>query len=109
MTTLPSANAYSFLSDLSLDEMYAVLNERSGLEWLGGDNDFWGEYYYTLVDEGGAKLRLFVDEEKRFVIHLSTLEAAADMMSYEELQAIVEEKVLPLLGARDVRPHSGWE
>jgi hypothetical protein len=108
MTTLPEVDAYSFQSDLSLNQMHSILHVRSGLDWKGGDNDFWGEYLICRPNNSHSKLRLFIDDG-RFVIDMSTLPGEKDMLSYEELQEIVEEKVLPLLKARDVQPHPGWE
>jgi hypothetical protein len=109
MTTLPAAEAYSFQSNYTLEQMRLVLNSQSGLAWKGGDNDFWGEYLIARPADSDSKLRIFIDENGSFVIDLSTYPGEEGMLTYAELQGIVEQKVLPILNARNIEPHTGWE
>lgn len=96
--------AFSFRSAFDLDAMRALLVAEGSLPWRGGDNDLWGQYLATgFLDD--VRVRVFVDGE-RYVVDMSS---ALGGEAGEAGRAFVIEKLLPLVGAEDIQPHSGWE
>jgi hypothetical protein len=68
----------------------------------------WGDDLVARPGDGTTKIRPFTDGDRRVVdlFHLSELEGT---MPSEALRALVEREILPAAGARDVKPHAGWE
>jgi hypothetical protein len=103
----PDSLAFAFDGDSSLDEMWRALNANGNLHWRGGDNDFWGEYIHARLSDGHTKLRIFFDDGRR-VLDVAHIPEIPGTMPREQALAVVEREVLPLVGARNVQPHSGW-
>jgi hypothetical protein len=103
----PGSLAFAFDGDSSLDEMWRALRAAGKLLWRGGDNDFWGEYIHAWLADGHTKLRIFFDEGQR-VLDVSHIPEIAGSLPLEEVLATVERDILPVVGARNVRAHSGW-
>jgi hypothetical protein len=88
--------------------MRSRLNAEGSAAWRGGDNDHWGEYLVTNIADGGTKLRLFMDAD-RYVLDIAYFRPRPGPLSLEEVEDFVRNKLLVLLEAREVEPHSGWE
>jgi hypothetical protein len=99
-----STEAFAFTSDRTLDEMYDLLNSAAPPSWRGGDNEHWGEYLVTSTEL--ARLRIFRDGP-RYVVDISRVEEAPGAL--HQAVAMVQARVLPLVGAANVEPHTGWE
>ena len=56
----------------------------------------------------GTKFRIFVDAG-RHVVDISHSRRMQGSPPYDEVLALVEGEILPVAGARDIQPHSGWE
>ena len=97
--------AYAFRSDLSLDGMQARVSSTKGMTWEGGDNDVWGDYLWALFDDRTGMIRIFVDGS-RYVVDVSRAIGTPDWQAAHDY---VESTLLPLVGARDIEPHPGWE
>jgi hypothetical protein len=108
MSSVPLSKAYAFHSDLSLDEMFEILKSKSSLTWKGGDNDVWGEYLRTHLRDDLTKLRIFVDGSQ-YVVDIYHIPKAPESIPREEAVDTIENIIFPLVGARDVEPHPGWE
>lgn len=100
--------AYSFESDRDLDGLQAALGAREEISWRGGDSEDWGEYWVGRLRDGSSKIRIFVDRG-RFVLDISHVPELAGTMPFDEIRELVEHDLLPAIGARDIRPHPGWE
>jgi hypothetical protein len=103
---LPVAKAYSFVSAQSLDEMASVLRAAGPLEWKGGDNDHWGDYYVARLRDNSSRLRIFVDDG-RYVVDISR-QKSPEIVAFSEVMNLLETAIFPAVAATDVRPHSGW-
>jgi hypothetical protein len=108
MSVLPEAGAFSFRNDQTLDEIWRRLRAESALEWQGRDSDLMGEYIIARLGDGSTKLRLFKDGD-RYVLAIGYLPPPEGPTPLQQILDRVEREVLPLLGARDIQPHSGWE
>jgi hypothetical protein len=106
---IPSpTSAYSFESDHGLDDFEEILSKRSDLTWRGGDNDHWGVYWAAFLPDDTSELRIFIDRG-RFVIDIQHIPQIPESMPFSQIVDLVQTQILPALGARDVRPHPGWE
>jgi hypothetical protein len=57
------------------------------------------------LTDDGPRLRIFVDKD-RFVVDITRAASEAD---FETAMALVRDKLLPLVAAREIESHSGWE
>jgi len=84
-----STRAYAFRSHFNLDEQHAILQERSGLTWRGGDSDYWGDYIVTRLPDEQTRIRVFIDGG-RYVIDISHLASLPGAMPLDEAIRVVE-------------------
>jgi hypothetical protein len=97
----PVLDAYAFESDLSLETMRDVLNRQSGRSWRLGDSGWVGDYLSTPIAPHGS-LRLY-EENGHFIVEMRR------MAITDEMRAMIEQDILPLLGARNVRRDAGFD
>ena len=84
------------------------MSARGDLTWRGGDSDHRGEYWAAFLRDDISRLRVFVDRG-RFVIDMWHNQQIPESIPFAEILDLVEHHLLPALGARDIRPHPGWE
>jgi hypothetical protein len=109
MSTSRRELAFSFHSDHTLDEVEELLRQKSSLEWKRGDNEERGEYLRSKpFRDQLSQLRIFTEGD-RLVVSMDYLFGVAKSIPYEEIRAIIDQEILPLVGARDIQPHPGWE
>lgn len=96
--------AYAFKSDLSLKDMFAKLAEGTTWEWLERENDYFGEYLSATSDEADRILRIF-QEKDHYAIDLWIESGAPEAKAnWQALDKRVVDKLLPMLGAREIEP-----
>ena len=101
--------AYSFKSDLTLQQIFARLNEAGPWQWVEWANDNWGDYIWARTStEHPAPDRVKVMicvETDHYVIYTRFKSETPDAKAkLEALRATLFEKVLPAVGARDLSP-----
>jgi hypothetical protein len=94
-------DAYAFEAELGLDAMRQILDAGSGRSWRLGDSGWVGDYLSTPMG-GGGSLRLY-EENGRFVLEMRRMPIT------DEMRAMIERRILPLLGARNVRRDMGFD
>jgi hypothetical protein len=99
-----STEAFSFHSEHTLEALRSLLDTDAALSWRGGDNDLWGPYLVARLPSG-TRYRLFVDKG-RFVLDISRVKDDDELVAAREF---AQTRLLPLLRATDIAPHSGWE
>jgi hypothetical protein len=100
-----SVKAFAFHADHDFAQIRNALTSRGAISWRGGDSEVWGEYLVARVAEGRVKLRVFVDGQ-RFVFEASSYLKGTD---FDDTVSLVRSDLLPLLGAREIEDHPGWE
>ncbi|HXU03890.1 MAG TPA: hypothetical protein VN903_23170 [Polyangia bacterium] len=101
--------ALSFRSDLTFNEMWEVLQRKSSLKWHRGDSEYCGVYMWSETLRDRLTDIRVLSEGELFVVNIDYLFGVPDSMPYEEVRAIVDKEILPLLGARDIQPHARCE
>ena len=95
--------AHAFNCDLELPEILAELRARTSFEWIERDSFFWGDYISAGVSPGVIAKVFEEDPGYLFEVKFSDDRLRAD---WERATHEVMDQVLPLIGARDVRPAS---
>lgn len=101
--------AFAFSTDLALDEIYARLHQTHGWEWHRRDNDRWDNYLSAAPVPGPNRVmvKLFVEERGEYVVDILFSygeETSLARAAYEAARRVLFERLLPLIGARNLRP-----
>jgi hypothetical protein len=97
----PVLGAYAFESALGLEAMQAILGRDGGRSWRLGDSAWIGDYLSTPIAPRGS-LRLY-EENGHFIIEMRR------MAITDEMRTLIENEILPLLGAHNVRRDIGFD
>lgn len=95
--------AHAFNSDLELAGILDELRARTTHEWIERDSFFWGDYISAGVSPG-VIAKIFV-EDPGYLIEVKFIDDRL-RSDWERAARDVMDQVLPLIGARDVRPAS---
>jgi hypothetical protein len=91
-----------------LDELFALLTEKSGWEWLRRDGDQHGEYISALANPDRGMVRVYVEPDHYvFDVEFDSRSPQAER-AYEDILRAVREELLPAVGAREVRQIEGY-
>ena len=95
--------AHAFNCDLELPRILAELRARTSYEWIERDSFFWGDYISAGVSDG-VIAKIF-EEDPGYLIEVKFTD---DRLrgDWERAAGEVMDQLLPLIGARDVRPAS---
>lgn len=93
--------AFSFETSLPLNEMIDHLNrQNSRWKWVEWQNDKWGDYIRGIAKVAGdASFKVICDED----IGTWVINTSYDHQLRDELEQIVMAKILPSLGASNVK------
>lgn len=93
--------AYAFNCDLELPQILRELRARTEFEWIERDSHYWGDYISAGVSEG-VIAKVFIEDPG----YLFEIKFDDDTLQWDWDDAADEviNQVLPLIGARDVRP-----
>lgn len=98
--------AFLFKTELSLEQIFARLNEAGPWRWSMRDNERWGDYISTraLRDPDDAMVKIIVEPD-HYVVNTTFESDLPDATTrLEALRATLLEKVLPAIDARDLKP-----
>ncbi len=96
--------AYEFESDLSLDEMLDGLVAAGPWQWEARDSDTYGDYVQARPGNGSTRIRI-IKNGSGFLLDVGHLDRHP--IPRVEVERVIQEEVLPAIGARNVRPASG--
>jgi hypothetical protein len=88
--------AYSFESALGIFQILSRLRQEGSWTWRPNDGE--AGFYLSARPGGGVRLRVIEEGENRFLFVVGAWPEALP------LHAVVLDKILPLLEARNVRP-----
>jgi len=103
--------AYAFAVDLTLEQLFARLNQAGPWRWTMRDSEHWGDYISTRVVPApdDAMVKIYVEPD-HYVVNASFESEHPDATAkLQELRSTLLEKVLPALGARDVTPAETYD
>lgn len=108
---MTSLFAVSFNSDLSLEQLFARLNEAGPWRWLMRDSEHWGDYISAraLPLPLQAMVKIYVEPD-HYVVNVSFDSEGADAPA--ELAALREtlfDRLLPAIGARNIAPTDTYD
>src|SRR5262245_19391498 len=105
--TMRETLAISFKSDLSPDDMLSRLSAQGARSWSKRDNDWYGGYLSSIVrqDDVQSKIRVYFEmEDGRPVVTAFCDSDAADAPKrWAEVEDLLRSRILPALGADDLR------
>jgi hypothetical protein len=96
--------AYSFQSDLTLDEIFVRFNQLGPWRWVMRDNDRWGEYISSgvLRDPHYGILKLIVEPDHYAVnVNLKSEDPNAREI-FDQVRGTLFDILLSAIGARDL-------
>jgi len=100
--------AYSFKSELSLQQLLARLNEVGPWRWVEWYNENWGDYVRTSGLNAGI-IKIYVEPD-RYVAETKFESDAPDAAAaLEALRTTLFERVLPAINARDLTPTETYD
>jgi hypothetical protein len=109
-------SAYSFVSQLYIEQIQALFNETGPWKWIDRDNDRWGNYTSASMkfEQGvmNAKLIYEPDSSQRFeyVIDIRFRDDhQIDSNQFDVLHEIVMNKLLPAAQARNIQAVDHYE
>ncbi|MEP6866158.1 MAG: hypothetical protein ABJE66_36395 [Deltaproteobacteria bacterium] len=93
--------ALAFETSLSLQEMVERLNlQNARWKWVEWQNDKWGDYVRGIAKTNGdPSFKILYDDD----INSWALNTSYDHQARAEMDEIVETKILPSLGATNVK------
>lgn len=93
--------AFAFECDKSLPQMLDALRAGTTWQWYERDSDLWDEYLSAQASPNQLSVKVFT-EENRYLLEFKCLTPEAEAR-WEELTQTALGKLVPLLGAREVR------
>lgn len=100
--------AYAFKSPLTPEKMLDTLNAVTPWKWVFGDSEWYGEYLATRPYQGYSKFRIFTEKDTYvFDIFYSFDDHGAEDL-WDSQHSLIQNEILPSLGARDVRPTENY-
>lgn len=106
--TAPHPEAYSFETDLTLDQMLAALNQRGTLAWRLHDSDRDGDLIAAGLPDGLTDLRI-IPHQGKYVLDLGWIATLPGVIARADLDQLVQRDVLPVVGARAVTARDAWD
>ena len=101
--------AYSFKSNLALEELRERLNKGNRWEWLRRNSDRFDDYISALANPDWGMLKVYVEKD-HYVIDVVFRSARAEAAAeFEALHKLVLERVLPSVDAREVKAVKGYD
>jgi hypothetical protein len=94
--------AYSFKTELSLDEIFTRLNEMGLWRWSRRYNDNWGDYVSTRALSDYAMVKIFQEPDHYAVNVVFEVNRATADAEFSEFQGTLLNQILPSIGAREV-------
>jgi hypothetical protein len=108
--------AYSFKTNLSLQQMHARLNEVGPWRWIERENDNWGDYIVARVlpDPDYGVVKIFYNPEDaelgNNVVNVSLESDQSDAKTrFASAREILFTRVLPSVGAREMVETGDYE
>lgn len=89
---------YAFVSDLPFPDIVTVLDRDGPWQWTLRDNEHWGDYLWTRAENATVRL---VEETDHFGLDIKFEDD--DAARFDVLIDTLLTRVLPSIGARDVR------
>jgi hypothetical protein len=102
--------AYTFDSDLGLGGMLAKLNQVGPWEWVEWNNDRYGMYICAVPrrEPRQSRVKILVDDDvDRFAVNAVLY--GDDKATVDEVERTLLDRVLPAIGARDLKPTDTYE
>ena len=99
--------AYAFESPLQLTAMLQALNAAGPWTWTERDSDTYGGYLRARPDGGPTKLRIIVDGDAYLLDAFYLNNSPENRLSRAEVEQVIQDKVLPAVQARNVKPTAG--
>jgi hypothetical protein len=101
--------AFAFSTELTLDEIYARLQQTGVWTWHRRDNDRWDNYLSAAAvpEPHRVMVKLFVEDGGEYVVDILFRyreEDPAARAAYEAARKVLFERLLPAIGAGNVRP-----
>ncbi|HJQ60435.1 MAG TPA: hypothetical protein VJ890_26250 [Vineibacter sp.] len=108
----PLPTAYAFRTDdPTFEALLHRLNELGPWQWIERDSHWYGDYMSTMPEPHKVMLKIF-KERDGFVIQFGNRYrgvADADPEDYRALRETIFSRLLPSIGARDIRPDEGFD
>jgi hypothetical protein len=104
-TTFP--DAYAFDSPLTLDAMADALNAAGPWTWEVRDSDTYGDYVVARPDEGPTRVRVIAHGGAFLLDVLYVTRSRKNRLAREEVERVVQDRVLPALQASNLKPTQG--
>ena len=79
-----------------------ILNAAGPWTWHFRDRDSEGFYWVTSSDNGRTRLRIY-EEDSGFILEITLYPSDTRTMTREALRDIVGRRLLPSIGARNIR------
>ena len=93
---------YKFECRLTVEDMLPVLNSVGPWIWHFRDSDSEGFYLITSSDEGKTKLRI-IEESPGYLLEITFYPTDTRPASRETLDDVLLKKLLPAIGAHQIR------
>lgn len=106
--------AYQFRSQLTIEQMFARLGERSSWAWHERENDAWGRYIAAapVPSARHAQVKILVDPDDGDVfavnVRFESDEEAAEGQ-FDDLRETLFSRVLPTIDARELTETDSYE
>lgn len=104
-----AVRAFEFKTRLSLGEMLEKLTAQGPWRWQIRDSETYDDYLATLPDPSHTKTQIIPDGD-RFVVNIHfNDEYKQPALSFDQIQHVVLNQLLPSIGATDVKETDNLE
>jgi hypothetical protein len=106
--------AYTFRSDLMLEEIFSRLNEVGPWKWTERDNDRWADYMSAVPvrepHRSAVKILIDPDSPDLYAVNVLFKSDHPDAQAqFDAMRITLFERLLPAIGARDLTRTDTYE